>query len=161
MPTFVTGDMWDVVVDSEMFCITCCSILRRDGALVMGAGIAREAQDRLPGLSAVFGEELKARGQAGKWYGTIVVPVPPLRFCAFQTKVHFQEPSDLALIEFSVGRLLEDIERIKPARVDLNYPGIGLGGLDPAEVKPLLAPLPDNVFIWTYNGVKGINSQAR
>jgi hypothetical protein len=158
MPRFVTGDMWDVIVDSEMFCITCNSTLRRDGALTMGAGIARQAQEKLPGLPHVFGRKLQAAGLAGKRYGTLTVEHGFLRITAFQTKVHFMESSTLDLIEFSVGKLLEEIEQLSPSRVDLNFPGIGLGGLEPDEVKPVLAALPDNVFIWTYNGVKGINS---
>lgn len=61
MARFCVGDMWQQYEQADLFLITTNSALRRDGALVMGRGIARQARERFPGLDAALGQEIQQR----------------------------------------------------------------------------------------------------
>lgn len=154
MPTFVTGNMWDVFHDTEWFLITTNPIINKQGLAVMGRGIAKEAADRFPRLRLEFAEQLCQRKlresnvfTIGRYDGT--------RVGCFMVKNHWKERARLDIIEKSVQDLLStlatitDIRGYSP-RVDLNFPGVGNGGLDKEDVRPLLMCLPDNVHIWSY-----------
>ncbi len=54
MPQFCRGDMWTAYDDADLFLITTNSTLKKNGVLVMGRGIARQACDRCPGLDTAL-----------------------------------------------------------------------------------------------------------
>jgi len=67
---------------------------------------------------------------------------------AFQTKFHYRTPSPIALVEFSAIMLVGFAKVIKP--VNVNFPGIGLGGLQREEVFNLLKEIwwSDDIIVW-------------
>jgi hypothetical protein len=152
------GNMWDVFGKTDLFLITTNPIVRKDGAVVMGRGIAKEAANRFPELPFDFGRKIKPprkRTQTGiiGCYGGQMVGW-------FMVKSHWQEPARLDIIKASVASLVDAMhftnivgERRIPSdfRVDLNFPGIGNGKLKREDVLPLLVDLPDNVHIWEYD----------
>ena len=143
------GDMWSAFEQADLFLVTTNSVLNRHGALVMGAGIARQAVERFPGLDAALGSVVR---QAGDTYGLLVSPRwPEAKLGAFQTKIHWREGSSLELIAFSTGKLLAWCREQPAAQVHLNLPGVGLGGLSREQVLPVLASLPDSVTVWEYH----------
>lgn len=150
------GDMWSVYDQADLFLVTTNSVLNRHGALVMGAGIARQARERFPVLDVALGSVVV---QAGDTYGLLVSPrwfIPPngsgptAKLGAFQTKVRWQDPSSLELINFSTSKLVAWCKAHPTARVHLNMPGVGHGGLSREQVLPMLEPLPDTVTVWEY-----------
>ncbi len=150
------GDMWSVYDQADLFLVTTNSVLNRHGALVMGAGIARQTKERFPGLDAALGNAVV---QAGDTYGLLVSPrwfIPPdgsgptAKLGAFQTKIHWHDPSSPELINFSTSKLLTWCKAHSTARVHLNMPGVGLGGLSREQVLPMLESLPDTVTVWEY-----------
>jgi len=146
IPTCKLGDMWSVWEESDLFLVTTNGSLKRDGALVMGRGIAREALDRFPGLDLVLG---KAIGRSGREYGLLVSPRwPAAKLGAFQVKLRYWDDATPELIRLSTEMLLEWLEEHPDARVDLNFPGIGYGRLSPDVVRPIIEVLPPNVYIW-------------
>ncbi|MEK6860596.1 MAG: hypothetical protein AABY07_01375 [Nanoarchaeota archaeon] len=44
----VKGNMWDELGKAELILVTANSNIKKNGALVMGAGAAKEARDRFP-----------------------------------------------------------------------------------------------------------------
>ena len=50
MSVFMTGDMWRVFDEVDYFVITTNAIIKRNGAVVMGAGIAKQMRDKYPGI---------------------------------------------------------------------------------------------------------------
>jgi hypothetical protein len=143
------GDMWSVFHSGNFFCITGNSFLKRNGAVVMGRGIAKVARDKKPGLDLEFGKLIaKDYGHLGV-YGGVCLNYRP-RLYLFQVKRHFKAPADLDLIRNSVNVLSGYAELYSNLTFHLNYPGIGNGWLDKADVAPLLEPLPDNVHVWQY-----------
>jgi hypothetical protein len=147
------GNMWSVYDESDLFCITCNSSLLNNGNLVVGRGIAKEAADRLPDLAFMIGYEVQRECGPYGIYGLII---PHYKFylriekiAAFQTKTYWRQPARLDIILRSVAALLKWIEDHPEAkRIDLNFPGIGLGGLSKDEVLPLIQVLPGKVHIW-------------
>ncbi len=115
---------------------------------MMGAGIAKSARERFPGLDQALGAAAKA---AGSPYGLLISPRwPEARLGAFQTKANWTEGSSPALIEFSARKLLAWCNMHPTARVHVNMPGVGCGGLSREAVLPLLEPLPNAVTVWEY-----------
>jgi hypothetical protein len=132
--------MWDAYDAADTFCITCNSCVRSDGSLVMGAGIARQARDRFPGLALALGQKIEGFcGHLGT-YGAM----PTEKLWAFQTKWHWKSPSSTRLIRTS-ARVLSKIAR---GEVHLNFPGTGCGGLSTDAVRPVLEQELNNVNIW-------------
>lgn len=157
MPTYEHGDLWSAFRGTDLFCFTTNSILRRDGRLVMGAGVARQARDRIPGLDLRLGARIRELGAASAVYGLIVLEPEPCASSerrpllgALQTKVQFRDPSPLDLVALSVRELAGWMHSHPGSRVDLPFPGIGLGGLDPTDVQPILDPLPPIAHVWRF-----------
>ncbi len=142
------GDMWSVFSEADLFLIAANATLTLQGKLVMGAGIAKEARDRFPGLDQALGKVVL---EQGKHYGLLVSPRwPEARLGAFQTKLHWKDPAQLSLISEAATKLRRWCECHPTAQVYLNFPGIGQGGLPRAQVLKLLDTLPDTVSIWEY-----------
>lgn len=142
------GDMWSAYDQADLFLVTTNSVLNRYGALVMGAGIARQARERFPELDAALGNAVV---QVGDTYGLIVSPRwPTAKLGGFQTKVRWHDPSSLELINFSASKLVAWCKAHPTARVHLNMPGVGHGRLSREQVLPILEPLPDTVTVWGF-----------
>ena len=140
MPHFQRGDMWTAFTTADLFLITTNSTIRKDGALVMRRGIARQARDRFPGLAASLGQHiLKTCGSLGE-YGLLVSSRwPEAKLGAFQVKAHYSQPADLKLIRHSTAMLCAWCAAHPDAQVVLNYPGIGNGRLRRETVLPIIA----------------------
>ena len=145
------GDMWSALDKTGLFLITTNSTVRVDGRLVMGRGIAQEAKMRFPGLDLYAGQIVKAYN--GMAYGVVrMEQYSPIGL--FQVKYHFADGAKLELIQFSTDALqlfihryfMQSFSGIK--RIDLNFPGIGNGGLRREDVLPIISVLPDIVHIW-------------
>lgn len=142
------GDMWSVFDEADLFLITTNSDLNHRGALVMGAGIARQARDRFPGLDQALG---KAVALIGPHYGLLFPNAwPDDKLGALQTKRHWRDKAEVQLIALAASKLKTWCNLNANCRVHLNMPGVGLGGLPRELVLPILEPLPDTVSAWEY-----------
>lgn len=159
MPTFKIGDMWSAYDNADLFLITTNATIKRNGALVMGRGIARQAFDRFPGLDAVLGKQIlnvcgtpSALPRSGQGeYGLLVSSRwPKAKLGAFQVKWHYSQPASLDLIRCSTAMLCAWCADHPAAHIALNFPGIGNGSLHREDVLPIIAQLPDQVTIWEY-----------
>lgn len=145
----VYGDFWQYEADFHV--ITTNGDVRKDGACVMGRGVAEQAKGRFPHLPYVLGGMLKENGNVvqdlGEW-GRLGERAYHL--WAFPVKHHWRDQADLALIEQSV-LALQAAALHSPAsrhkRFVLVRPGVGNGQRHWAEVEPLVACLPDNVHV--------------
>ena len=137
----VTGDIWDHPAD--VVCIPINGFIKRNGAAVMGRGVALQAKDKFAGLEFTVGDHLK-------WEGNVVGLIDWFEhwFLLFPTKHHWSQPSDLDLIETSARQLREIALAAPDTTYVLPRPGCGNGGLDWEEVGPRIAGLlPDNVHV--------------
>lgn len=140
MPQFRTGNMLDHYTDDEMWLFTANSSHNSRGELVMGVGAAKAFKERFPQLPQQLGESITE----GSLYGVVMVD----NLGAFQTKVDWRNRSRLSIIEHSVRELTRWCEQLPGQRFNVNYPGIGFGGLLKHSVAPYVQQLPDQVVIW-------------
>ncbi len=133
--------------DADAICFTSNGIVKDNGELVMGAGIALAFKNKYPFISKYFGSMVKKGGN--KVYGQpISMYSPTLYICNFPTKHDWKDDSDLALIAASAAQLaaLASIKGWK--RIYLTRPGCGLGKLDwEKQVKPLISSVLDDKFV--------------
>jgi hypothetical protein len=142
------GDMFEEYDRADLFCITTNSYVREDGALTMGAGAAKQLRIwmRPQPYAGRLGSFIK---QACGHLGTYGLMEADGRIALFQTKTHWKEKAPLNLIAKSTLQLLKWTAKHPTATVYLNYPGIGCGGRDKNEVRPIVEELPDTVHVWT------------
>jgi len=138
------GNMWDVYEESDLWLFTGNSYINQRGELVMGRGLALEVKTRYKYVPECFGRRIVHLDT----YGVEALGDGWDNFGVFQVKHHFKANAELMLIGYSCVKLVELIELQGLGRVDLNFPGIGYGKLDRAEVLPIIAELPDAVHVW-------------
>lgn len=139
------GNMWDVFGSTDIFMITTNPIIRNDGAIVMGRGIALEVKTRYPTFPYDFARSFL---QIQKNIG-FVGEYDSQRIYWFMVKDHWQNNAEPEIIKKSIQEL-KDYFQWSSERIDLNFPGIGNGKLKRSQVLPLLEELPDNVHIWEF-----------
>lgn len=146
---------------------------------VMGAGLAKRFKENIPGLEGMYkvscvkreneptvdgfrsptkqeGEiicnsfQTMFEGDLFLYSNPVGLPNGPRVLC-FPTKRHWNEPSDLNLIENGLRTFVENYEKFNIQSITFPKLGCGLGGLDWNVVKPLmrkyLDPLPIEVRI--------------
>lgn len=140
-----TGDLFTYQADA--ICITTNGILRRNGRAVMGAGVARQARDRYPGIDLTLGKVLSTHGNVA----TIIrrPDADESRYVlSFPTKHDWRDPSPLRLIERSAEQLLDLADAGFVSSIALPPPGCGHGGLSwDGQVRPLLQSILDDRFV--------------
>jgi hypothetical protein len=140
MPIFKKGEM---IYAPGYIIVTTNSFLTPDTKLVMGRGAAWGLKTKVPGIDQMFGRMIhETCGHLGR-YGLLFYG----RYGALQVKRGFNEKANTALIEFSLKKLAEIAKKSPDSKFNINYPGIGNGGLSKSEVRPLLDVLPDNVYV--------------
>jgi hypothetical protein len=144
----ITGNLWNFWMrPAQVICITTNGMIKNNGAAVMGAGCAKEAKLRIPGIDFRLGDDINHYGVVCRYlyssdetYGPLIV---------FPVKHHWKLQADLNLICKSAQTLYEFAERRPEHNFILPRPGCGNGGRVWSEVKPLLQLLPDNVLVIT------------
>ncbi len=128
---------------SRLLLATGNGVLRRDGALVMGAGSAKALTRAYPQAPKLFGEMARKVGrlEGRGWYlyGLLVAQVgPALSIGLFQTKGDWREPASLSLVAHSARKLAEWMEENPGWEAHVAFPGVGLGGLEERGVLEVL-----------------------
>lgn len=132
------GSLWDGEFDDQVKVVPVNLGWKKNGENVMGRGVAKQAMKRYPSLPDWYGwrcEGMASRGivEIHRYYDLLMFPVKPL----FKTApwLSWQRSADLDLVEES-AKLLAFMCRGE--RIALPLVGCGNGGLDPAQVLPVL-----------------------
>jgi len=141
MPTFKEGNMLQA---PGYIIVTTNSFLTSEKKLVMGAGAARDLKIKVPRIDEKFGELIDTFCRHLGRYGLLFHD----RYGAFQVKYRFNDKARTDLIRFSVAALKTAAVNNPKELFNINYPGIGSGGLKEYEVRPILEVLPENVCVW-------------
>ena len=141
------GDMWSAFRHSDFWLFTGNSYINQRGELVMGRGLALEVKNKVPHSPQRFGWLIKeTTGHLGTYGVMRSDNVDGMG--VFQVKYHFKDKASLALIGYSCVRLMEILVSTGFSNVHLNFPGIGYGGRDRAQVLLIISELPDSVHVW-------------
>ena len=136
--------MWSVVADA--YCVTTNGVTRKDGRLVMGAGVAKDFNMKFKGVDRVLGSMVESNGN-NVYYANLYDPSlskvwtlngVQYNVVSFPTKHHWSQPSDLGLIEKSAKQLKELADVYKWTKIVIPMPGCGLGGLKWNDVQEVL-----------------------
>lgn len=140
--------------DADAICFTSNGVVKFNGELTMGAGVALAFKKKWGYLPAMFGRLVKEYGNmphvvrvSYKINDFYTIPVDVV---SFPTKHHWRDPSDLALIVKSAELLAIMSANNEWGRVYLPYPGIGLGGLKKSEVREAIKDILDDRFVVLY-----------
>ena len=151
-------DLWTSKAD--LIVVTCNGIVTKHGKLVMGRGAAMEAANRYPELPTDAGRLIKDlssgladyvsdMGNNTFLYGFLPVIAGAGSIGLFQVKFHFRDAAKFSLIGFSLVRMNEWLRKFpKDAKIAMNFPGIGFGGLQQEDVEPILEDLDDRVTLY-------------
>jgi len=125
----------------DAICVTTNSVVKRNGELVMGGGVAKQFALNYPTLPYKLGQKVKT-------YGNIpyLIKIKGDTIVSFPTKNNYQDPSDLDLIKTSAIKLASLATKFRWTNVALPAPGIGLGKLKWKEVQPILESILDDRF---------------
>jgi len=144
----IVGDVFDLkVLKPDAICITTNGVIKSNGCNVMGAGIAKQARDKIHNLDKLLGDLINH-------YGNQVHPITfyeagthLIELVAFPTKHHWKQKSDLRLIEKSTKELLFLTEIEGWTKVIVPRPGCSNGGRQwLSEVKPIMEKYLDDRF---------------
>lgn len=137
-------NIWNDHDQLDYICITTNSVVKNNGDLVMGAGNADQARQRIPNIAKLFGDLIIQKGKHMGEYNLVAVG----KYIAFQTKIHYSNPSPLEVVQKSCD-ILNKLARKYPNKTfGLPFPGILNGRLSPKIVYPMLLKLPDNVHVY-------------
>lgn len=151
----------------EALVITTNNVVKSNGELVMGAGIAKLAKEKWPDLPQYWGACLRYKQKEspyidtyhcdGEYHNLMYIPdecfdnvnikVTGYIVLALQTKRHWKDKSDINLIIRSCIKLKEFADRVKLNKVYMTRPGCGNGGLNWNKVKEAISFLDERFII--------------
>lgn len=132
----IRGDLFDQKTDAIV--ITTNGAVRKDGAAVMGRGVALQATRRWSEIAWVLGGSLSLHGNHVALLGQPTSGSTGYWVVSFPVKHHWRQAADLELISRSVQELIALADKHGWRTVALPRPGCGNGGLDWEIVRPLL-----------------------
>lgn len=114
---------------------------------VMGKGLALQVRKAFPEVFASYQQACKAGEVVVGRMHIVRRPTAPRFIVNFPTKQHWRQPSQLAYVRDGLRDLIHQIRVLQIASIAVPPLGCRLGGLDWAEVKPLIiaafAEVPD------------------
>lgn len=126
-------------------CITTNGVVMKNGELVMGGGIAKEAKLLHPDLPKKLGYMVKSVGNDPFIFDEY-------RIVSFPTKEDWKNPNDPELIRESASQIAYFVTNGRIPGVITVRPGCGLGRLLWDDVKPILEKyFTDERFIICHN----------
>lgn len=139
----INGDFWVAASDYQGLVCTTNGVVKQNGELVMGAGIAKDFSLRYPYLPAVLGRAVSRYGNNVYVYsdisGQYLISLP--------TKHNWKEPSSIGLIQQSINQLVLITTALMLDSVLMTPPGCGMGGLDFSDVEGIISKLDDRFTV--------------
>ncbi len=135
---YTYGNLWDFHSLGPV-CITTNGIIKKDGTLVMGAGIALQAKQRFPDVPAKLADAVRKHGNHAFFL------LKEIMF-SFPTKHDWRDKTDIDLIAKSCRQLVDLTDRMAFKYVFLHKPGCANGQLDWAEVNAVISSILDDRF---------------
>lgn len=134
MAQYLIGNFLDDP-DATEIVVPTCGVFKRNGELVMGAGAAKAAKLRFPGIQHCEAFT-RTPGRIHRYGAFILQERGKRAIWALQTKMDYRDDADLELIDYSLATIAPWM-RDMPI-VSMAYPGIGKGKLSKEDVQPLI-----------------------
>ncbi len=138
----VKGNIWDYWHAHSSIVIPTNGFVKKDGACVMGAGLAKQAKERVHSIEYILGSSIREKGNN--------VYLLPQHLISFPVKSVWYLSAELELIEESSKQLAKIHEQLlragKGAFIYLPKVGCGNGKLSWEDVEPILDKHLDNFY---------------
>ena len=139
------AEVFDMVKDGEVICVTTNGFVKANGGCVMGRGIARQVRDMFPGIDIRLGGYIKKYGNRCFNLADVTMNGKKFRLVSFPVKHIWSDQADINLIIKSCGELMELADKYGYKKIYLPAPGCGNGRLNyEHEVKPWIENLLDD-----------------
>ena len=146
---------WERAGKDDVDAIVCTTnnVVKMNGALVMGAGIAKAFKETFPYLDLNWGEAAQASAEGGNTDYGVLIDGPRMYnrtkifLVAFQTKRDWAKPSDLELIQYSAQKLAALADILNWQRIICPAFGCSNGQLTWGEVEKKIKKILDDRFI--------------
>lgn len=146
-------NLFDNIDNLDCLVCTINQVVKKDGLLVMGAGIAKVFSEKYkgnkesPSLARVWGDRTKFKKS-----GILITPIfhtdcTTKYLCGLPTKYHWKENSDIDLIVKSCKELLIVANAFGWQKIGMTKPGCGHGNLDWDYVKNKINFLDERFII--------------
>jgi O-acetyl-ADP-ribose deacetylase (regulator of RNase III) len=141
----IKQDFWEVYDRFDAIVCPTNGIVKTNGELVMGGGLAKQFKENFPYIPFVWGNFVNETGnKVCKYSHRKSSNLPDL--ISFPSKHHWKSKSDLKLITSSTYELVECVDYQGYDNVLVPRVGCGLGGLKWEIVKPILEIYLDKRF---------------
>ena len=137
----VQDNIWNWVGRCDALCITTNGIVKSNGELVMGAGIAKQARDWIPGLARAAGQAVRKNGLRTELMGSFCKE--GTKIVLLPTKNHWRDPSPLELVLKSMSQLEQLVDERNWRTVAFTPPGCGHGGHKWSDIQQHIRHLDD------------------
>ena len=135
---YAKGNIW-VVHNPAPVCITTNGIIKNNGDLVMGAGIALQAKQRFPSVPGTLADMVKTHGNRAFY-------LPVQNLFSFPTKHDWRDKSDINLIAQSCHDIVDITNQMGFKEVYLPRPGCANGQLSWDSVRVVIGQILDSRF---------------
>ena len=148
-------NFWDRVKESDFDAMVCTTnnIVKNNGALVMGAGIAKSFRDNFPYLDLRWGKIIDGLKEGGYDDYNILIDGPVnwhnnyIYLVGLQTKRDWKDDSDIDLIVESCKKLSQLADALNWSKIILTKLGCGNGNLEWKDVSKKISKILDDRFI--------------
>lgn len=145
------GDLFEIRRNYDAICCTTNAVVKSNGELVMGAGVAKAFSEHYPWLAHNWGQRVKKYPDIDVFV-TLMRSKPHLIY--FRTKNHYKDKSRVDDVESAIFNLVDLTNRIGWKKVLLPRPGCGYGELDwKKDVKHILEKNLDDRFEVITHGI--------
>jgi hypothetical protein len=141
------ADFWLEAEDADAIVCTINTCLKKDGTLVMGAGIAKQFAEKFEWLPDAWGIRTKTIADIYTTYPFVELSKGGPAIIGIHTKMDWRKDSTLELVERSVKQLAIICRSLNYKKVVITRPGCGNGGLSWHVVKPLINPFLDDRYV--------------
>ncbi len=146
--TYKYGNLMNHIDDYDIVLFTSNSVIKNNGALVMGAGIALDFRERFKDLDKRIGERIRHLSEYNLLVLESQVSYGDISVGALQTKVHFKDNSPMELVLRSIAELKKFASSHKEYRIATVFPGIKHGKLSIESLQEFVEKLPENIDVW-------------
>lgn len=141
----VVGDFFSYADEQNIKVLVCTTnqVIKKDGRLVMGSGIAKAFKEKFQDLDLEWAEktQFKKSGLIISWAHH------PYALVGFPTKYHWRDPSDIRLIRKSLRELEKHVDYYGFTGILMTRPGCGNGGFRWSEIYKEMKHLDDRYVV--------------
>lgn len=144
----ITSDKFLLSNKPSAICVTTNGVVKANGELVMGAGVAKAFNDKFNGIALLLGQKVSKFGNH-VYHACKYIPKNSdleVSLLSFPTKHDWRDKADINLIKQSALRLVKWANQTGATKIYIPSPGTGFGGLDKSIVYNVLNDILDERF---------------